>query len=120
MLTKPRRRYKNRAAFRTMNPAPGGENRLTRRTPITATDLVISGLGPSTATITFDQSIILNGIPQYASNTGALPTGASQTAPDTIVLNYAGAPSNLTIPFEDPGVRNMAAGYVIPTEISPG
>lgn len=119
MITRPRRRYKNRAAFRVMTPAPGAENRLTRRTPIVPES--VDGT-TNTVTITFPMPVILDGIPQYSGTVGGspeTPTAAALTSPTTLELTYSGTVTDpIVIPFEDPHVRNLAAGYVQPGSYS--
>lgn len=110
-----KRRYPNVATRRKVGLI-GQSAQLPRRTPITVVNCVP---GLSTV-ITFDQgTLVLNGIPQYPQNTGALPTAAEITAPGELTLTYAApAPTSITIPFEEPGVRNEAGGYVLPGTFS--
>jgi len=91
----------------------GGETRLARRTPITILSIVRAA---SNLTVTFDQPIILSGIPDYDADTANPPLSASQTTPVIIVIEYDNPTTGVTVivPFEDPAVRNRAAGYVSP------
>lgn len=106
-----RKRYPNRVARRKVSGV-GAEARLPRRTPITITDLVP---GDSTV-VTFDQAVLLSGIPQWPNNAGHVPEAAELTAPDELTLTYptADTTTTVTVPFEDPAVRNGAGGYVSP------
>ena len=70
-------------------------------------------------TIIFDQPVSLNGIPQYPNNNGALPTAATLTNPLTLELTYPAGPeaTGITVPSEDPAIRNSSGGYVTPVSV---
>ena len=70
-------------------------------------------------TIIFDQPVSLKGIPQYPNNNGALPTSASLSNPTTLVLTYPIGPeaTGITVPSEDPAIRNSSGGYVTPVSV---
>lgn len=114
MIRRPNRRYNlsptRRATAARVTVAPGASNRLARRTPIAVTT---SNRVLSTKVIVFDQPVILKGVPQYTV-AGNLPTAAVRGPENTVTLTYAAAPIDpVVIPFEDPAVRNSAAGYVL-------
>lgn len=107
-----RKRYPNTAARRKMAASQSAANMLTRRTPITITDITP---GDSTVVV-FDQAVILQDVPQWPNNSGHMPEAAELTAPDELTLTYP-APDTTTsivVPFESPSVRNGAGGYVLP------
>ena len=69
----------------------------------------------TTVTLEFDQSIALKGIPQYVSQLGSVPASVTQPSPGTVVLTYpAGSITQITVPFQDPAIRNATGGYVNP------
>lgn len=110
-----KRRYPNVATRRKVGLL-GQSAQLPRRSPIT-----ILTLTPGASTVvTFDQAIpVLNGIPQWPQNTGAMPTAAELTAPDELTLTYAApVPTSVTVPFEEPAVRNGSGGFVSPGTFS--
>jgi hypothetical protein len=110
-----KRRYPNVGTRRKVGLI-GQAAQLPRRTPIG-----ISNCVPGASTVvTFDQAgLVLNGIPQWPDNTGAMPTAAELTGPDELTLTYAApVPTAVTVPFEDPGIRNGAGGYVSPGTFS--
>lgn len=111
-----RRRYPNTAARGKVKPPPGASAQVARRTPITIT-LTTPG---DTTVVTFDQAVILKGIPQWPNNADHMPLTAQLTGPDELTLTYP-APdttTSVTVPFEDPGIRNGAGGYVTPGTFS--
>lgn len=109
-----KKRYPNVTSRRKI-PSIGSQAQRFEQTPIT---IVSVTLGTSTV-VEFDQAVpVLKGIPQYASQLGALPTAAAKTAPNEITLTYAVAPTSIVVPFEDPGVRNGGGGYVSPGTFS--
>jgi hypothetical protein len=81
-------------------------------------DIVSAEWDDTELTIVFNQTVRLSGIPQYAGTGGLMPTAATMTAPNTLVLTYPdagkGAPS-VTIPSEEPAIRNTSGGYVTPS-----
>lgn len=66
--------------------------------------------------LTFNQPIVLNGIPQYETNTGKLPTSATLTTPNVVTLAYdtPGSVTAITIPFQDPAIKSRTGGSVSP------
>lgn len=112
-----RKRYPNSVARRKVSGV-GAEARLARRTPITPN---MTAGTTSTATVEFGQPIILSGIPQYLSSNSTLPVSVSLLTTTSITLVYplGSAIVSVSIPFEDPAVRNNAGGYVIPGIYAP-
>jgi hypothetical protein len=70
----------------------------------------------SVLTVTFDQPVVLKGVPQYTTTVaGADPTSAVLTGPSVLALTFDAAITAATafnIPFEDPGIRNAVGGFV--------
>jgi hypothetical protein len=67
----------------------------------------------NTKVVVFDQPVILKGVPKFTVG-GNLPTAAVRGPENTVTLTFAAAPAApLVVPFEDPAVRNIAAGYVL-------
>ncbi len=70
----------------------------------------------SVATITFDQPVILKGVPKFTTNlAGVTAASAVLSNPTTLALTFSAAittATTLNIPFEDPGIRNAVGGFV--------
>ena len=82
-------------------------------TPIKA----VSGSAATTVvTLTFDQAVILKGVPNYSVDVvGAEPVSAVLTSPTTIEITYdvsVAAATEVNIPYEEPAVRNASGGFV--------
>jgi len=109
-----KKRYANTAARRKTIAGVGAANERGRRTPIIPE---ITGDASTSLTITFDQSVILKGFPHVTdeSTPSITVNGATQTAPNEVVLTFNAAPSAaIAWPFEDPSIRNNVGGYVQP------
>jgi hypothetical protein len=82
-------------------------------TPISVIDADKSA---STITVTFDQPIALNGVPQYTTTVaGVTAISAVATSPTTIEITFSAsiaAATALNIPYEDEAVRNTSGGFV--------
>ena len=87
-----------------------------QKTPVRIVSAVAAA---SVLTITFDQPVILDGIPQYSVDVvGPTRVSAAMTSPTTLALTYSAAiaaATVLTIPFEDPSIRNAVGGFVADT-----
>ena len=107
-----RKRYPNTSNRRSVNFGIGGVAWPARRPQI----LPIFGPdGGATVIVTFDQDVILNGTPQYTDGGNQLPIAATVTGPLEITLTFANPAANpFTVPYQDPGVRNNGAGFVLP------
>jgi len=96
----------------------GGTRNLVRPTPISITT---AGWNDAELTLVFNQPVSLKGIPQFPAAAGLVPTGAELISPNTLKLTYPdsgkGAPA-ITVPFEDPSIRNSSGGYVAPSSIA--
>jgi hypothetical protein len=81
--------------------------------PITVTDVAVAA---SVLTVTFDQPVMLNGVPAYTTNiAGATATSAVMTSPTTVAITFSAAIATATevrIPYEEPAVRNGSGGFV--------
>lgn len=64
--------------------------------------------------LTFDAPVALNGIPQVLTNTGKLPTSATQTAANVVSLAYdtPGSVATITVPANDPAIRTSTGGLL--------
>jgi hypothetical protein len=88
----------------------------TRPQPTAAIKITGASAAGSVVTVTLDQSVSLQGTPQYAVDVvGAEPVSAELTSPTTVAITYdvaVAAATTLTIPYEDPAVRNASGGFV--------
>ena len=105
-ITKSRPNRRNtRRNIAVMRPQP--------TTPIGMTAAAAAG---SVLTITFDQPVMLRGVPQYTTDVaGADPLSAVLTAPNILALTFDAAVAAATvinIPYEEPGIRNSSGGFV--------
>jgi len=86
--------------------------------PKTATPVRIASAAAagSVLTVTFDQPVVLKGVPQYAVDVaGADPASAVLTDATTLALTFDAvidAATEVTLPFEDPGIRSTVGGFV--------
>jgi hypothetical protein len=82
-------------------------------TPIKVTAATKLG---SVLTVTFDQPVSLNGVPKYATSVvGATAMSAALTGMNTVAITYSATittASTLTIPYEEPAIRNASGGFV--------
>ena len=84
--------------------------------PVTPIQITSVGASASQVTITFDQPVSCSGVPQYTvdvSNTH--PVSASLVNPTTLQITYNATVATatlLTVPFEEPCVRNASGGFV--------
>lgn len=106
------KRYPNTAARRKTIAGLGAANLRGCRTPIAITDVAD---GSATTLVTFDQAVILNGIPGWTDS--STPTikvnSATQPAANQVELIWNAAPTvKINLPFEDPSIRNNVGGYV--------
>ena len=87
-----------------------------QKTPVRITNATAAA---SVLTITFDQPVILKGVPKYTTDiAGATAVSAAMTNPTTLALTFSAAvatATEVTIPFEDPGIRNAVGGFVADT-----
>lgn len=97
---RPRRQFRNRRAKKSMS-----------------LDLIPScSFNTPDLVVTLQTTVSLKGIPQYQLDTGELPTSAAKTGANEVTLTYTapGAAVEVTIPQNDPGIRNSTGGYVTP------
>jgi hypothetical protein len=104
-----RRAGKNRAS-RRKNPMA------TMPQPTAAIRITAASAAGSVLTVTYDQAVVLNGTPSYATDVvGADPVSAVLTSPTTIEITFdasVAAATELNIPYEEPAVRNSSGGFV--------
>jgi hypothetical protein len=88
-------------------------------TPISAVSVAVTA---EAIAFTFNQPVILDGVPQYLTDVaGALPISAARTSPTVVTVTYGAfvdGGTKVTIPFEDPAVRNASGGFVCPAVMS--
>src|SRR5687767_5293445 len=67
-------------------------------------------------TVTYDQPVSLNGVPQYTTDiVGATAVSAVMTGMNTIAITFGSTVATATevrIPYEEPAVRNGSGGFV--------
>jgi hypothetical protein len=109
--TTARRRY-NKTPQRRKIPGVGAQTQRGHRTPIN----IVSAEGVAeVVTVVFDQPVVLHGLPGWTGANDAAVVSAEMTDAVTCVMTFATTPTTpLTIPFEDPGIRNSVGGYVRP------
>jgi len=100
------------AQLRPMRHQPNRRKRPTIALTATFTGAYVD----PTLTLTFPTPVVLNGIPQFMTDTADLPNAATQPDPMTVVLTYpaAGAAATVTVPQRDPAIRTSTGGYVGP------
>ncbi len=110
-MNRQQRRY-NLTPQRRKIPGVGAEATRPRRTPILVNSFSHSTI---TGTVTFNQAVVLSGIPNWPDNSGHLPISAVMASPTVMTVVYDGSIATpVTIPFEDPAIRNNAGGFVRP------
>jgi hypothetical protein len=92
---------------------PRGRNKPVQKTPVR----IVSATAATTVlTIVFDQPVILKGIPAYSVDVvGPTRVGAALTSPTTMAITFSAtvaAATEISIPFEDPGIRSAVGGFV--------
>ena len=87
-----------------------------KQTQATPVRILSASAATTVLTITFDQAVVLKGVPQYTTDiVGANPVSAALTSPTTLALTFSASLASATvvnIPFEDPGIRNAVGGFV--------
>ena len=104
-LLKAARRTRRRSNSLVNNPQP--------TTPIKVT---AATKGTTDLTVTFDQVVMLDGVPQLVTDVAAVTAeSAVQTSPTTIVVTFSASIATATevqIPYEEPAIRNASGGFV--------
>ena len=89
---------------------------VTRPQPTAAIQVTAAAAAGSVLTVTFDQPVALNGVPAYTTDVaGAEAVSAAMTSPTTIAITFdaaVAAATEVTIPYEEPAVRNASGGFV--------
>ena len=113
MSMKTRKRY-NKTPQRRKIPGVGAETERTRRTPINI-DSAVGAL--AVLTVVFDQPVVLKGLPGWVGAGSEVVISAVMLDAVTCEMTFgATVTSPVSIPFEDPGIRNTAGGYVRASE----
>src|SRR5215218_5496586 len=80
-----------------------------RTTPIAVTTATALG---AVVTITFDQPVSLNGVPQYTTDVvGAAALSAALSGTNAVAITFGAtiaAATEVRIPYEEPAVRNAS------------
>ena len=89
---------------------------VTRPQPTTPIKVNSASVALAILTVEFDQPVSLSGVPKYAVDVvGADPISAALTTPTTLRITYdtsVAAATEVTIPYEEPAVRNASGGFV--------
>ena len=69
--------------------------------------------------LTLAEPCVLNGIPQFLTDTGKLPTAAVRDTPTQVTLTYAtpGSVTYFTVPDHDPALRSFSGGFCPPGKV---
>jgi hypothetical protein len=113
-IQRPKKHYNKNPIRRRVQATGGAANQLGSRTPI---DFAMGSSTTTTNTVTFNQPVVINGIPAWfdTSSTTITVTGISQLTATTAAVTWNSAPSvAITVPFEDPAIRSRTGGYVLP------
>jgi hypothetical protein len=101
---------------RTKKNRPQRDPEANKPRPTTPINILGASKAGSVITITFNQPVALKGVPQYDANVvGVEPLSATMTSPTVMALTYSAAVTAvtlLTIPYEEPAVRNSSGGFV--------
>jgi hypothetical protein len=111
-IQRPKKHYNKNPIRRKAVSTGGAANRRGTRTPITFT---MGSSTTTTNTCTFNQPVSLKGFPAWfdTSTPTIVVTGAVQLTTNTIAVTWNSAPSvAISVPFEDPAIRNANGGYV--------
>ncbi len=104
------RRSRGNRASRRRNPT------VTVPQPTAAIKVTAATAATTVLTVTFDQPVALNGTPKYTTDVaGAVAVSAVQTSPTTVAITFDAAvatATELSIPYEEPAVRNASGGFV--------
>ena len=99
---------------RRLRAAAVGRGSVTR--PVTPIQVVMVTVSTTTVTVVFDQPVSCSGTPQYSVNVhGPTLLSAALVNPTTLELTFSAsvaAATLLSIPFEEPCVRNASGGFV--------
>ena len=89
---------------------------VTRPQPTAAIKVTAATAVGSVLTLTFDQVVSLSGVPTYTTDVaGADAVSAVLTSPTTVAITFdaaIAAATEVTIPYEEPAVRNGSGGFV--------
>lgn len=114
-MFRPTRRYNKNPARRKV-PGVGAENRIGTRSFIVLVT-ADAGLASPDVLMTFDHAVFYTGIlPGWTVVAGGQTViAAEQQSPTTVLFTFSAdvaAAALLSIPFEDPSIRDSAGGYV--------
>lgn len=111
-IQRPKKHYNKNPIRRKATSTGGAANRRGTRTPITFS---MSTPTVNATTVTFNQPVSITGVPGWfdTSTPTVTVSSAVQLTALTAQFNWAAPPSvAITVPFEDPAIRNAVGGYV--------
>lgn len=89
--------------------------------PATPIYIVSGATSGSQLTLTFDQPVSLNGVPQFTTALAPTPVSAAQTAANVVVITYSGNVAGaewVNVGFRDPAIRNSSGGFVTSNQVA--
>lgn len=111
-IQRPKKRYNKGPIRRKVSSGLGAANQIGTRTPIT---MSLGKFSTNDTTVTFDQPVVINGLPAWfdTSSSTIVLTGLTPLTAETAKATFnAPATGAITVPFEDPAIRNNNGGYV--------
>lgn len=112
------RRYKNSSLRRRLQTGPQNINRLGTRKPVLFFPPTFFP-GDTSLIVNIAELFILQGIPQWISIDAGPPIACESFGDDAILITWSDpVGSFITIPFQDPAIRNYVAGYVLPAVLN--
>ena len=101
--------------FKSRGTRPRGLS-VTRPQPTAPIKITAATKATTVLTVTFDQVVILDGVPQLVTDVAAVTAiSAAQTSPTTIEVTFSASIATATevqIPYEEPAIRNASGGFV--------
>lgn len=117
-IQRPKRRYNKGPTRRKAQTGLGAANQIGSRTPI---EVTFGKFTTNDTTATFNQPVVIAELPRWfdTSSPTIVVEGIEQIdAMNAKVTFNAPATGEITIPFEDPGIRNNTGGYVNPGSVT--
>jgi hypothetical protein len=117
-IQRPKRRYNKGPTRRKAQTGLGAANQIGARTPIT---MNLGKFTSNDCTATFDQPVVIAEIPGWfdTSSPTIVVEGIEQIDATSAKVTFnAPATGAITVPFEDPGIRNNAGGYLVPGSVT--
>lgn len=110
---RPFRRYSNSAVRSRLQTGPQNCNNLGTFPPMEMT-LLSPGVNPDELVANFSENVITNGVARWTDAADHIVIAMFVTSDFQITFQFDGNVNfPITIPFQDPAIRNAAAGYVL-------